>query len=134
MWQYFNPNPIKKRIGDCTVRAISIATGMNWEDTYTALALQGFLMCDMPSSNIVWGTYLKKKGFNRYPMPESEEVITVSDFCKMFPEGIYILALETHVVTCINGDYFDTWDSGDEMPIYYFYKENVNERKENENV
>ena len=39
------------------------------------------------------------------------------------PEGKYLLATGTHVVTVIDGDYYDTWDSGDEIPIYYFTKE-----------
>ena len=36
------------------------------------------------------------------------------------PEGEYILGTGNHVVTVINGDYYDTWDSGNEIPIYYF--------------
>ena len=34
-WQSYNPNPVSgQRVGDCTVRAISKATGQDWETTY----------------------------------------------------------------------------------------------------
>ena len=49
MWQYINLNPRKKSVGDCTVRAIAIATGSAWVDTYLDLCLFGMIMADMPS-------------------------------------------------------------------------------------
>jgi hypothetical protein len=61
----YNSNPSGKRVGDCVVRAISKILDYDWERTYTELALQGFMMHDMPSSNSVWGAYLKNKGYRR---------------------------------------------------------------------
>jgi hypothetical protein len=78
----------------------------------------------MPSANNVWGAYLKGKGFKRNIIPtECPDCYTVRDFCREHPRGTFILALSTHVVAVINGDYYDTWDSGDETPIYYWFKE-----------
>lgn len=37
--------------------------------------------------------------------------------------GTYILALSGHVVTVVDGDWYDTWDSGGEIPIYYWVRE-----------
>ena len=48
---------------------------------------------------------------------------TVREFAKDHPEGKYILGTGTHAVAVIDGDYIDTWDSGDEVPIYYFQEE-----------
>lgn len=49
---------------------------------------------------------------------------TVEDFCIDHPNGKYLLAIDGHVVTVIAGFYFDTWeDSGREIPIYYWFKE-----------
>ena len=50
VWQYINLNPRKKSVGDCTVRAIAIATGSAWVDTYLDLCLLGMVMADMPSA------------------------------------------------------------------------------------
>ena len=38
-------------------------------------------------------------------------------------KGIYVLGLGNHAVTIIDGNYFDVWDCGDEIPLYYFKRE-----------
>lgn len=37
-------------------------------------------------------------------------------------DGIYVLALQGHVVCVIDGVYYDSWDSGREVPLYYWQK------------
>ena len=29
-----NMNPLKKTVGDCVIRAISVAEGVDWDDTF----------------------------------------------------------------------------------------------------
>ena len=118
-----NPNSYGSYVGDCVIRAISIAENKSWYDTYMGIALQGLSMCDMPSSNKVWGEYLKSKGYHRYIVPnDCPECYTIRDFCSEHFMGRYILGTGSHVVAVIDGDYYDTWDSGDESPIYYWTK------------
>lgn len=124
MYVNYNPNPIRALVGDCTVRAISKALGKTWDDTYMGLTMQGFRMKDMPSSNRVWGEYLYEHGFRRFIIPDScPDCYTIKDFCKEHDAGRFILATGTHVVCAVNGSYYDSWDSGDEIPIYYWRKE-----------
>jgi hypothetical protein len=124
MWIYTNVNPKANLVGDCVVRAISLATDQDWDSAYIAVVTFGYNMKDMPSSNAVWGAYLKHLGFRRYVIPnECPDCYTVEDFCKDHSKGTFILATGTHAVTAIDGDYYDTWDSGRELPIYYFKKE-----------
>jgi len=121
MWKEYNCNPIRKRVGDCTVRAISKALGQDWETVYVGLALQGFMMADLPSANAVWGAYLRKNGFRRYIIPEEcPDCYCVADFAADHPRGTYILALSGHVVCVCDGDIYDTWDSSEETPLYYW--------------
>lgn len=81
-------------------------------------------MKDMPSSNAVWGEYLKRNGFTRHIIPDTcPSCYTVGAFCEDHPYGAYMLATGTHVVAVIDGNYIDTWDSGNEIPIYYWKKE-----------
>ncbi len=116
-----NINPRGKSVGDCTVRAVSLALNQPWEVTYIDLCMQGLKMCDMPSANSVWGAYLKRRGFRRNSVPEYlPEDYSVSDFCADNPRGTYVLACSGHVVTVIDGEYQDTWNSGSEVPIYYW--------------
>lgn len=123
-YEYFNPNPKQKLVGDCVIRAIAKATGRDWEDVYLDVMQKGFEMKDMPSSNAVWGAYLYEIGFRRNIIPNTcPDCYTIKDFCHDYHMGIYILATGTHVVAVIDGTYYDTWDSGEEIPIYYFRKE-----------
>ena len=84
-FSYFNPNPEGKQVGDCTVRAISKATGKSWDETYVGLCLH--------------------------------------EFARDHPRGVYVLALSSHVVCVEDGKYFDSWDSGNEIPLFYWEKE-----------
>ena len=123
MWHYINKNPKGRCVGDCTVRAISMATNNGWAETYLDLCLFGLLMADMPSANAITAAYLKKNGFQRKNIPETcPDYYSVKDFCKEHKDGIFILGTGTHMVAVINGDYYDAWDSGDELPVYYFEK------------
>lgn len=126
MFKNHNENPTGRNVGDCTVRAIAKALGQSWEQTYVELALQGFLAGDMPSANAVWGAYLRGKGFARRIVPnECPDCYTVEGFAADHPRGTYILALSGHVVCVQDGDIWDTWDSGNEIPLYYWYREDT---------
>lgn len=125
MFQQYNPNPKGKNVGDCTVRAIAKATGKDWGEAYLNLAVQGYLMGDMPSANACWGAYLKKLGFVRRILPDTcPECYTLRDFAQEYNEGTYIVALSGHVVCVEDGEIWDSWDSGGEVPLYYWVKEN----------
>lgn len=118
---YYNPNPLGLSVGDCTIRAISRALDLSWTDTYMGLVNQGYQMYDMPSANRVWGQYLKDNGFKKFQLPDfCPECYTIRDFCYDYPIGTYIVGTGEHVVCVRNGDYYDSWDSGNEIPIYYF--------------
>ena len=122
-WNFHNPNPKGKHIGDCTVRAISKALGKDWDSTFMSLAIQGFLMADMPSSNAVTTAYLKGCGFKRKTIPEScEDCYCINDFCRDHPSGTYIIGTGSHLTTVIDGELWDSWDSRNETPVYYFEK------------
>ena len=119
-----NPNPNGAYVEDCVIRAIAIATGKSWDETYINICLQGYLMKNMPSVNKVWGSYLTSSGFVRSSLPTNcPDCYTVRDFCAENKTGIYILATGSHVVAVVDGNYCDAWDSGDEMPIEVWRRE-----------
>lgn len=124
MYCEYNLNPSGKRVGDCVIRAIARATGRSWAETYTGLCAAGLELCDMPSANAVWGAYLRRHGFRRHILPDTcPDCYTVEDFCREHPDGLYVLAISGHVVCVDNGDWYDSWDSGRETPVYYWQKE-----------
>lgn len=125
MYKYFNPNPgTSMAAGDCVVRMICCVTGLNWEDAYKEVCDKGLQIYDMPSANRVWMSYLMQDlGFVKDTIYNiCPACYTVKDFCKEFHKGLFVLATGTHVLTVIDGDYYDSWDSGNESPIIFFAK------------
>lgn len=121
---FYNPNPRGIKVGDCVIRGLTKLLGKTWDEVYTDVMVKGFEMKDMPSSNNVWGAYLRSKGFNRFAIPNTcPDCYTVRQFCADNDRGLFLLATGAHVVAVENGRYFDAWDSGDEVPIYYWRKE-----------
>lgn len=123
MYIRFNNNPMSRTVGDCAVRAVSLALGVDWEEAYNLIADAGYAMGDMPSSDSVWGAVLRRNGFYRESIPNiCPECYTVRDFVKDFPHGVYVLGFGGHVATVIDGDLYDSWDSSNEVPVYFWYK------------
>lgn len=121
MWIEFNNNPSGRNVGDCAVRAISVALDTDWEDAFWLLANAAFQMCDMPSSNGVCGAVLRQNGFYRHAIPNScPDCYTASDFCEDNKRGVFVLGFGNHVATVIDGNIYDSWDSSNEIPQYYW--------------
>lgn len=123
VWREFNPNPAGRRVGDCAVRAISAALGVDWETAYNLIADAGYNMADMPSSDSVWGAVLRQNGFYRSAVPNScPDCYTAEDFCRDHPRGTFVLGFGGHVATCVDGLLYDSWDSSQEIPQFYWNK------------
>ena len=124
MYVYYNPNPLGKQVGDCVVRALTMILHMGWDDVYDEICREGKRMADMPSSNSVWAGYLRKKGFVNVPLANTcPFCYTVKAFCEDHRHGEYLLAIGNHVVAITDGNYYDSWDSGNEVPISFWMKD-----------
>ena len=118
-----NLNPRGMFVGDCVVRAVAEALGTTWDKAYLGLIDYGYRMKNLPNANEVWGAFLYDNGFYKQPIPDYyPDRYTVRRFCDEHPSGTFVVATGGHVVTVKNGCYIDSWDSGDEVPIYYFYR------------
>lgn len=123
IWKKFSNNPTGRNVGDCAVRAVSVALDVDWETAYALITMNGYLMGDMPSSNSVWGAVLREQGFSRYAIPNScPDCYTVGDFADENPDGVYVVGTGNHVVTIKDGVIYDSWDSRQEIPQYYWHK------------
>ena len=122
-WRLYNPNPVSRNVGDCAVRAISAALGVDWETAFAMITENAFQMADMPSSTAVWGSVLRQHGFYRYAIPNTcPDCYTAEDFAKDHPKGIYVLGFGNHTATIRDGLILDSWDSSLEVPQYYWEK------------
>jgi hypothetical protein len=125
MYVKFCNNPRNNyRAGDCVIRAISAATGDTWEKIYAELSAEGYYVGEWGNSNGVWDSYLRHRGFKRYICPnDCPSCYSVADFAADHNKGTYILGTGHHAVTIKDGNWLDSWDSGSEIPIYYYTKE-----------
>ena len=120
-WKQYNNNPVQRSVGDCAIRAVSLALDVDWETAYALIAMNGFLMGDVISSNSVFGSVLRQHGFRRAAIPDTcPDCYTVSDFADENPRGVYVVGTGNHVVTIKDGVVYDSWDSRNEIPQYYW--------------
>ena len=121
MWIRCNPNPLGKMTGDCVIRAIAIATNRSWREIYRELCREGEMQGDLPNSNAVWGKYLRERGAEQFLLPEScPACITVRAFCQRYPKGVYVIGTGDHAVCVIDGDWYDSIDSGSAVPTIFW--------------
>lgn len=126
MWIRANPNPCRREEPDCVVRAIAIATDQTWQKVHRDLCRLSYEQCTMPSVNWLWGLYLKQQGFTPFLLPETcPNCISVREFARRYPEGTYVIGTGSHAVAVIRGNWYDSWDSADETPTFFYGKEGI---------
>ena len=121
MFIEYNANPRGITTGDCVIRAISKALDTDWEKVYMALTVKGLEKAMWGDTNAVWEKYLRENGFEQHVLPDTcPDCYTIADFADDHRTGTFIVATGSHVVTVQDGNYFDSWDSGNLIPSYYF--------------
>lgn len=114
----YNPNPAGRSVGDCAVRAIARAMDTDWDTAYAMLSAAGMAMKDLPNADSVWGGVLLAHGWHKGLLDDG---YSVASFADEHPTGKYVLSMPgRHVVAVDNGNYYDSWDSGNELPVYYY--------------
>ena len=121
---FYNPNPAGKFTSDCVVRAIAKLMNFDWNTAYLNLSMSAFDTKSIISADEAWGEYLLDNGFKRYIIPDTcPRCYTVAQFANDNPRGRFLLKISGntsgHVVAVVDGDYYDTWDCGGCVPIYY---------------
>lgn len=126
MYIAYNPNPVRSDpVGDCAVRAIAKALDVTWENAYTKLSTNGFLMGDIMNSDAVLAAVLRSAGFKRGAVDnECPDCYTVSDFAEDNKDGTYVVKSDGHVATIIDGNLFDTFDSSNRTLLWFWEKHN----------
>lgn len=126
-YKEYNPNPQSRKVGDCAVRALCKALNADWDTVFLGIAIEAFGRKNMSSANSVWGAYLHKHGFTRCTLPDNcPDCYTVNDFCRDHPNGVFVVAVDNHVVCVCDGTLYDSWDSSGEIPLYYWMKKEDN--------
>lgn len=119
----YNANPKNNETIDCVIRGISKVMDISWDAVYIMLVAKGFQEKNIFTINDIWIDVLLENGYEMHYIPNTcPDCITVRRFAAHHPNGNYLLGTGSHVIAVCNGDYFDTWNSGSELPLYYFYR------------
>lgn len=122
-YRYFNPNPFETNTRDCVIRAICAVLDISWDSAFDMIAERAKQMGQTMDDNAVYGSILRQHGFNRAIIPNTcPDCFTAHDFCLQNPFGVYVLGFTGHVAAVIDGQVWDSWDSTDLIPIYYWYE------------
>lgn len=124
MYKPYNPNPAYRRTEDCVIRAIAKALDVDWLEAYDLVSEEGRKRYDIPMANHVWIGLLEDKGYHMYPIPYAcPSCYSVRDFAADHPRGEYIVGDGQHVLVVEDGDWYDSWNSGDMAPTFYLQRE-----------
>lgn len=105
MYKYYNANHQNRLVNDCTIRAISVAEGKTWQETYDELSeiagRNGIILDDVNFIEPLLDSRYRRVCFiNKY----------VGDFVDEHPYGTYLLTMNGHITVCIDGVIYDTFD------------------------
>lgn len=109
-YKFYNANALGLFQNDCTVRAISLATGNTWDDTYEHLStiarLQGTMMDDR---NFIIN-YLDERYDRLDDIP-----FTVGEVAGEYPENVLLITMNNHITCAKFGIIFDSFDCRDKL-------------------
>lgn len=116
----YNANTRGASVGDCVKRSLTIAYSMDYDQVAAEL------------NRINRNSYHFEEGYSKEPVFRKfieargdhfqaihGDLPTVEEFCEQHPSGVYLLLVSkskatntSHMVAVVNGDYYDSWGSG----------------------
>lgn len=126
-FKYYQPNEkdIKDEYGDCVLRALTKAVNKTWLEVFDELIVIAREVQAMPNNKHTYEKYLVDiKGFTYKGISNKKgsKRPSVTEFAKEHRTGTYVVRLAHHIVTIVDGIYYDTWDSGNEKMYGYWEK------------
>lgn len=118
----YNRNPKNKKVGDCVIRAISLATGKTWEEVLTDLFRISLKIKDVPTDKKTYTEYLATIGYYKQPQPRKDDntKYTIREFAQEHKKGIYVVDMANHCTCVINGKIHDLWNCGNKSVGNYW--------------
>ena len=113
MFQYYQPHPKGISTNDCVKRAIVVVTGMDYMEVQRQLNQYKKVSGAKQFNSIKNLRYVEDKLHAKTIL--LEKPITAAEFCQNHPHGRYILDIQEHWSSCVNGTLYDTWDCSNEL-------------------
>lgn len=106
---YYNNNPYGIKEEDCVTRSITLASGLDYFDVANKLQLTAELLGCEKLCVCCYDFLIEKVLL--FPKVAIDRGMTVRDFAEQHPRGIYLLRMDGHITTLIDGILYDLWDS-----------------------
>lgn len=111
MFKYLNVNPEGKAIGDCVIRAISLALGIDYSDAIESLLKNSeYFNCDLLVKEC-YGNMLDDLGFKKYYGMGR----TVKEVAEDFYRDKLLIRIDGHLTCSLYGDIYDIWNTSSEI-------------------
>lgn len=111
----YNANSRDHNVGDCTIRSLSVAYGIRYDEVHKELLKYGKEYW----YDIVWTQFLQHHGYlSHSKFAKGSDRPTLEEFADAHPSGTYVVCvgktqtkLSSHAVCLDNGKIWDTWNS-----------------------
>lgn len=107
---YHNENPDGSRLNDCVTRAITLCSGMSYSAVRQKLFHTAKLL---DCAKLCWTCYMfliqNVLGYR----PVNCDNLTVREFAELNSIGTYLIRIDGHLTSVIDGRIRDTWDCSD---------------------
>lgn len=113
MFEFYNPHPDGKFVGDCVKRAFCKVTAEPYREVQKQLnAIKREIGGEAYNDNRVWQEFIKRHGWFKinFPSKRGERMMDGFTFCEEFAKGTYVLSMAGHLCACVDGVIYDTWD------------------------
>lgn len=111
MFKYLNLNPLDLEEEDCVTRAISLASGYSYAAVqdklyYISQLLECERLCVCCYQHLLSDVFKYNKVYCTN--------MTVEEFAQQHPDGVYLIRMDGHLSTLVNGVVWDIWDCSQE--------------------
>ena len=113
MYKFHNNNALGLFQNDCTVRAISTATGNSWDDTYEHLSNIARIRGTMMDDSKFVREYLDERYQRIRSIPE-----TVGEVAGAYPDNILLITMNGHITCSKYGIVYDSFDCRERIAEY----------------
>lgn len=113
MYKFYNNNALGLFENDCTIRAISTATGNSWDDTYEHLSNIARLNGTMMNDKDFIVSYLDNRYNRVYNIP-----IKVGMVAGAYPDNVLLITMNGHITCSKYGIVYDSFDCRERVAEY----------------
>ena len=107
-FRYWNENPQNERHNDCVTRAITLASGLPYEEVRRKLFhTSKLLRCESKLCPTCYSFLIQEVLGG---VPKDCHKMTVEEFAELHPNGVYLVRMDGHLSAIVENCVFDTFD------------------------